>query len=136
MRDESQEPSSIDRRHFLAIMAAGLAPATTAKASAADVVDAGPVGLYAADGVYDKFHDQGFFLVREGGKLKALSSYCTHRKCKLTAEANCTFNCPCHGSTFSADGKIVQGPAKKDLPILSTYNLPNGHLGVSLVRTS
>jgi nitrite reductase/ring-hydroxylating ferredoxin subunit len=135
MIDESQEPSPIHRRHFLALMAAGLAPATAAQAMAADVVDAGPVTLYAANAVYDKFRDQGFFLVQQG-KLKALSSYCTHRKCKLRAETSRTFNCPCHGSTFSQDGKVLQGPAKKDLPILFTNHLPNGHLGVSLVRTS
>ncbi|MBV8585533.1 MAG: Rieske (2Fe-2S) protein [Verrucomicrobia bacterium] len=134
MGDESQEPSSIDRRHFLALMAAGLAP-VTATAKGEQVVDVGPASLYAANGVYDKFRDLGFFLVQEGGKLKALSSYCTHRTCKLKTETNHTFSCPCHGSTFSDDGKVLQGPAKKDLPIFPTNNLSNGHLGVSLVRT-
>jgi Rieske Fe-S protein len=138
MRDESQEPSSIDRRHFLALMAVGLAPATaaTAKAKGEELVDVGPAILYAANGVYDKFRDLGFFLVQEGGKLKALSSYCTHRRCKLTAETNHTFNCPCHGSTFSEDGKVLQGPAKKDLAIFPTSSLPNGHLGVTILKTS
>jgi Rieske Fe-S protein len=134
MGDESQESSSIDRRHFLALIAAGLAPATPATAKGEQIVDVGPASLYAANGVYDKFRDLGFFLVQEGGKLKALSSYCTHRTCKLTTGTNHTFNCPCHGSTFSQDGKVLQGPAKKDLPIFPTSNLPNGHLGVSLVK--
>jgi Rieske Fe-S protein len=134
MGDESHELSPIDRRHFLALIAAGLAPATPTPAKGEQVVDVGPASLYAADGVYDKFRDLGFFLVQEGGKLKALSSYCTHRRCKLMVETNHTFNCPCHGSTFSEDGKVLQGPAKKDLPIFPTNNLPNGHLGVSLVK--
>jgi nitrite reductase/ring-hydroxylating ferredoxin subunit len=135
MGDKSHQLLPIDRRHFLALIAAGLAPATPATAKGEPVVDVGPASLYATNGVYDKFRDQGFFLVQEGGKLKALSSYCTHRKCKLAVETNHMFNCPCHGSTFSEDGKVLQGPAKKDLPIFSTSNLPNGHLGVSLVRT-
>ena len=134
MGDESQEPSSIDRRHFLTLMAAGLTP-VTAKAKGEEVVDVGPASLYATNGVYDKFRDLGFFLVQQGGKLKALPSYCTHRRCKLTAGANRTFSCPCHGSTFNEDGKVLQGPAKKDLPTFPTNSLPNGHLGVSVVKT-
>ena len=44
-------------------------------------VDAGPAAAYAADGVYDRFHHQGFFIVRRGEKLYALSAICTHRRC-------------------------------------------------------
>ena len=95
-------------------------------------VDAGPVGNYAADGVYSKFRDEGFFIIRKDGKLMALSSYCTHRKCKLTAETDHSFYCPCHGSTFDPSGKVTEGPAKQDLPVLVTSANANSHLLVKV----
>jgi Rieske Fe-S protein len=124
----------IDRRHFLALIAAGLGPASVSNGVPAkpQLVDAGQASLYASDGLYDKFHDQGFFLVRKDGKLVALSSYCTHRKCKLAAESDRTFTCKCHGSTFSQDGKVTEGPAKRDLPIFPISTGSNGHLIVNV----
>jgi Rieske Fe-S protein len=85
--------------------------------AAGRVVDAGPAEQYAADGVYENFRSQGFFLVRKGGKLFAVSSWCTHRKCKLEAEPDRTFYCPCHGSTFDPSGHVTEGPAVRDLPV-------------------
>jgi len=136
MKDEPQ--SSVDRRHFLTLMAAGLVPATTAQAGprAEQIFDVGPASRYATNGIYDKFRNQGFFLVQQAGQLKALSAYCTHEGCKVTAEANRTFHCHCHGSRFSEDGKVTHGPAKKDLPTLRISSLRNGDLGVGVPRKS
>ena len=126
--------TEIGRRRFLALVAAGLAavnesPAATPKPR---LIDAGPASLYASDGIYDKFRDQGFFLVRANGKLVALSSFCTHRICKLNAQADHTFVCNCHGSKFTEQGKVTEGPAKRDLPVLPTNTASNGHLLVDL----
>src|SRR5258708_5447630 len=67
-------------------------------------IDAGPFSQYAGDGIYDSFHDHGFFIVNEGGKLFAISSICTHRDCKLHALTNRTLFCKCHGSRFTEQG--------------------------------
>src|SRR6516162_2988706 len=114
------------RRQFLAWTAAVLSGCKAADEGATptaghreQIIDAGPAGAYAADGVYSRFRDQGFFLVRQGDKLFALSSCCTHRKCKLTAEPDRSFYCKCHGSTFDPGGKVTEGPARRDLPVLS-----------------
>jgi len=128
----------INRRSFLflsAAFAAGCAAPGGANFSSANrerTVNAGPAAQYLADGVYARYHDLGFFLVRRGANLFALSAICTHRKCKLDAEADKTFYCPCHGSTFDADGKVTQGPARRNLPAYKLSTDENGNLLVKI----
>jgi Rieske Fe-S protein len=132
-RPENKE-TEIDRRRFLALVTAGLAMAQKSAAAApkGHLIDAGPANLYAADGIYNMFRDQGFFLVRANGKLVALSSYCTHRICKVTPQIDHTFLCKCHGSKFTEEGKVTEGPAARDLPILPLSTSSNGHLLVDI----
>jgi hypothetical protein len=82
----------MNRRSFLivgATFAAGCSLMPTGVVGAAvskeRVVNAGPASQYLADGVYARFRDAGFFIVRRGAELFALSSICTHRRCKLDA---------------------------------------------------
>jgi Rieske Fe-S protein len=136
MNSEDQELNieGMNRRQFLILAAACAAMANPEHASARGLeklIDAGPLSKYSADGLYDGFHDLGFFVIRNRDKLIALSSYCTHRKCKLTAELDHTFYCECHGSTFDPAGKVTQGPATRNLPILPTIS-DKGHLFVKM----
>jgi Rieske Fe-S protein len=128
----------LNRREFL-ILAAGLAGGCETvnegggrAASPERIVNAGPATNYAADGVYSNFRDQGFFVVRQGSKMFALSAICTHRKCALSVEPDRSFYCKCHGSTFDAGGHVTQGPAKRDLPVLSAYTNDRGQLIVDV----
>ena len=89
---------------------------------------------YAKDGVYSGFVARGFFVVRRGDKLFALSAICTHRKCQLTAELDHSFYCKCHGSTFDPAGRVTEGPAKRDLPVLPTATNSEGQLLVRVPR--
>jgi glycine/D-amino acid oxidase-like deaminating enzyme/nitrite reductase/ring-hydroxylating ferredoxin subunit len=58
----------------------------------------------------------------EKAKLHIVSAVCTHMKCIIRwNNAEKTWDCPCHGSRFSTDGKVIEGPAlvnlkKKDSP--------------------
>ena len=44
----------------------------------------------------------------------AFNSTCTHQGCSVAWE-NSEFACPCHGSKFSADGEVIEGPANAPL---------------------
>jgi Rieske Fe-S protein len=128
---------NIRRREFLTWVAAALAgrKVVAKTASAERVVDAGPASDYSSDGVYARFRDQGFFVIRKGKELLALSSLCTHRKCKLSSEPDRSFYCKCHGSAFDPNGKVTEGPARRDLPILTTATNEKGHLLVRVPIT-
>ncbi|UUP15938.1 FAD-dependent oxidoreductase [Nitratireductor thuwali] len=53
----------------------------------------------------------------EAGKLHTMSAHCTHKGCPLTwNNADRTWDCPCHGSIFAADGTVLHGPARVPLP--------------------
>jgi nitrite reductase/ring-hydroxylating ferredoxin subunit len=50
------------------------------------------------------------------GDLHAVSARCTHLGCLVAFNrAEQTWECPCHGSRFAPDGRIVQGPAVRPL---------------------
>ena len=52
----------------------------------------------------------------ENGSLHAVSARCTHLGCLVDFNrAERAWECPCHGSRFDIDGRIVQGPATKPL---------------------
>jgi Rieske Fe-S protein len=52
----------------------------------------------------------------EDGSLVALSPRCTHMGCTVDwNDADATWDCPCHGSRYAKEGRVIQGPAKEDL---------------------
>jgi len=128
----------INRREFLILSAAfatGCAstpPGTVSSEREARLINAGPAGDYAADGVYGRFRALGFFIIRRGNQLFALSSVCTHRHCLVNAEPDHSFLCPCHGSTFNPAGLVTHGPAKRDLLTLVTFINEKGELLVKV----
>ena len=53
----------------------------------------------------------------EAGELHAVSARCTHLYCQVNWNgAERTWDCPCHGSRFSVDGDVLNGPAVEPLP--------------------
>jgi Rieske Fe-S protein len=50
------------------------------------------------------------------GEFHALSAYCTHLKCKVAWNQNeKSWDCPCHGSRFTIEVIVINGPANTDL---------------------
>jgi Rieske Fe-S protein len=55
------------------------------------------------------------------GKIRVLSSICPHLGCTVQWRASRgDFQCPCHGSVFNQQGKLVKGPARRGMDPLPT----------------
>jgi Rieske Fe-S protein len=53
----------------------------------------------------------------EDGNVQAVSAVCTHMGCLVHWNgAEKSWDCPCHGSRFLPDGKVMSGPATEGLP--------------------
>jgi isorenieratene synthase len=50
------------------------------------------------------------------GETEAISLTCTHQGCTVQRQVDGQFLCPCHGAVYDAEGRVVAGPAKRDLP--------------------
>ena len=68
-------------------------------------------------------------IVREGNKVAAISTTCTHLGC-IVAPSMTGFACPCHGSQFDVDGNVTGGPAPKPLAWFQVTLTPSGDLEV------
>jgi glycine/D-amino acid oxidase-like deaminating enzyme/nitrite reductase/ring-hydroxylating ferredoxin subunit len=52
----------------------------------------------------------------DGGAIHAVSAICTHLGCHVAFNpTERTWDCPCHGSRFDVDGKVIDGPATRAL---------------------
>ena len=75
------------------------------------------------------------WLLRDEQGLRAISSVCTHLGCITKRQSDGQFLCPCHGSRYDADGRIIAGPAPRDLANLAISLAPNGQLEVDKLKS-
>lgn len=55
-----------------------------------------------------------------GNQLHAVSATCTHLGCTVEwNKAEQSWDCPCHGSRYTHEGKVINGPANLDLTAYS-----------------
>lgn len=55
-----------------------------------------------------------YVITTDRGRYAVLSPICTHLECVVNVEGT-LIRCPCHGSTFDLEGKVLQGPATQPL---------------------
>jgi len=72
---------------------------------------------------------QRICIIRDGDKLAAISTTCTHLGC-IVATSETGFACPCHGSRYDQDGNVTGGPAPKPLAWYQVNLAPNGEIMV------
>ncbi|MBI2844178.1 MAG: ubiquinol-cytochrome c reductase iron-sulfur subunit [Armatimonadetes bacterium] len=58
--------------------------------------------------------DNQVAIFRDGEEFWSLTQVCTHLGC-IVAVGPDGFHCPCHGSHFSMDGRVLGGPAPRPL---------------------
>lgn len=87
------------------------------------------VGDFVRAGTVTELTKQGRLMVKDGntslmvmsnptkpGSVYAIDSVCTHQGCAVDWDGDKKqIICPCHGSTFNADGTVIKGAATKPL---------------------
>ncbi|MDX2214825.1 MAG: FAD-dependent oxidoreductase [Oculatellaceae cyanobacterium bins.114] len=53
---------------------------------------------------------------------EAMSLSCTHQGCTVHTETDGHFHCPCHGAEYDDRGRVLRGPAQRDLPRFQVLN--------------
>lgn len=126
----SAQPSACDRRAFvgrcaavaLAPLLAGCASLVLRPVTPIDGRIELPLRMYpelAEPGGSLRLQPAGsdeplYVLVLEDGSVAALSPTCTHLGCTVEISGP-RLVCPCHGSTYDRDGRVLQGPAERSL---------------------
>ncbi len=71
---------------------------------------------------------------RSATAVTVYSPICPHLGCQFNWDPQTRrFACPCHGSIWTVDGKVIGGPSPRPLDILPT-KIQNGELYVELLR--
>ncbi len=73
----------------------------------------GDTSLFPVD-TYTYMEEHNLFVYRDHEGIKAVSAVCTHLGCILEKSSE-GFECPCHGSCYNDSGKVLSGPAPRDL---------------------
>jgi nitrite reductase/ring-hydroxylating ferredoxin subunit len=112
------------RRRFLQVVAHGGAVASAAALGVGCGVQLG--GSYAAGNVsqlavpsIQAIPNGPVAIGRDAGGVYAMTLICTHQQCDMSSGfgiiTSTSVTCRCHGSSFDANGNVVNGPARSPL---------------------
>ncbi len=102
--------------------APGKAPGAGAKVDVSLDLNSADYSKLKTNGEFVVLKDQPVIVARKNdGTFVALAKECTHQGTTVSYQAaNDRFNCPAHGSNFSATGGVLNGPATAPLKQFKT----------------
>ena len=122
--------TSLDRREFVTtcacLLAGGLVSACASLAARPVPITDGRIRLALAEhpeltrpGGSLKILPQGatdalYVLRLDDGQFAVISPICTHQGCTVDIQGP-RLVCPCHGSTYDREGRVLRGPAQRSL---------------------
>jgi cytochrome b6-f complex iron-sulfur subunit len=78
---------------------------------------AGPVEDFSPDSITLNKEQKVFIIRAKEGYFYAMSAVCTHLGCIANWKSeDGLVACPCHGSKFDKEGRVIDGPAPLPLP--------------------
>jgi len=80
------------------------------------------------------FTEERFFFFRDDDGFYAISAVCTHLGCIVRQVEN-HYQCPCHGSRFDINGKVIRGPAPGPLKWFRVTQSADGYLVVNMAKS-
>lgn len=114
--------------------------------SEVQAVQTGPGALYLLVADYPALQQNGGSIVvdlgesisplivtrSEGDAFYALDSRCTHAGCIVGSysAAQGFIQCPCHGSRYDIQGRVIRGPADQNLTSYAVFSDPSGELKI------
>jgi cytochrome b6-f complex iron-sulfur subunit len=142
----SRSPTTLDRREFVTtcacLLAGGLVSACASLAARPVPISDGRVRLVLAehpeltrpDGALKILPNDAtnpvYVLRLEGDQFAVLSPICTHQGCTVDIQGP-RLVCPCHGSTYDREGRVLRGPAERALTRIGA-TLTDGALVIDL----
>lgn len=142
MNSEIQDKSDVSRRDFLSMASMGMVIMSALSLFAGIFRMSKPTVRYEEAtkfkigkaenfpvGTVKKLDDKGVFIFSNDDGLHAISSVCTHLGC-IVAISETGFQCPCHGSKYDENGKVIGGPAPRNLAWLEISRSVDGSLMV------
>jgi cytochrome b6-f complex iron-sulfur subunit len=144
-----QKNNEMSRRGFFELVfgwcAALLALGASAAAAGRFMI---PNVLYEADARFKALKPEDYpdgvtflpgprlFLIRKGNSFRAVSAVCTHLGCTVNLNPDGKgFACPCHGSRFDEQARVIGGPAPKPLAWFPVSLSRDGRLMVDTTQS-
>ena len=143
---ESKPKSEIARRDFLTLLGRGALWATTGVTVVAllrylSFAEPTPSLVFVLDkpSAYPlnsttPVADGRAFIGHDGHGLYAINATCTHLGC-LVKQAPTGFACPCHGSRYTPNGSVTNGPATQPLKYSALTIDSSGKVVLDLSQT-
>ncbi len=146
MSDDNQDKTRVSRRDFLGLASLGAVILSSLTALAGVLRLTKPNVYYEESkkfkigrpknfpmGLVKKLEEKRIYVFSENEGFHAISSVCTHLGC-IVAITESGFQCPCHGSKYNRDGKVIAGPAPSPLPWLKMSQSVDGNLVVDAAK--